>query len=78
MLWQVVMSVVLMTSSIGCAAKHIPLPSPVYGQDIVKIKINADSYSKVTIDSKDFDGWFFSKFYTDSYLQWKCKDMGQC
>lgn len=69
MLWLVgtfLTSTVLLTS---CAAKHLPMPEPVYGVDIIKLATN---------EAAPFNGVEMSPFYLNSYLQWKCTDEGKC
>lgn len=53
----------------SCAAKHLPMPEPVYGVDIVNLTVNQEA---------PFNGVEMSPFYLNSYLQWKCEDEGTC
>lgn len=73
-----VMCLGLIMTLTACAAKHAPLPIPVYGVDIQKVNRSAAGYVVVNNDSKNYDGMFFSNEYLNEYLQWKCADEGKC
>lgn len=62
MQYLVVMSLGLMLLYNGCASKHIPMPEPVIGVDIVQLNKG---------DIVQFNGTEFSPFYLNEYLQWK-------
>lgn len=53
----------------SCAAKHILMPMPVVGIDIVEVNKG---------DTVPFNGTLFSPEYLTSYLQWKCTNDGKC
>lgn len=67
--------IVLLTA---CAAKHLPVPAPVYGVDIDKVNRSGNSYVPVNESSNSYDGMFFSNEYLNDYLQYKCADQGKC
>ena len=62
----------------ACVSRNMQSSEPIYGRDIQKIKIFGNTYSPIYLDSEDYDGIYFSKFYLNSYLQWKCKNNGKC
>lgn len=62
----------------SCAAKHLPLPEPVYGVDIQKVTRSFGGFISLNNDANSYDGIFFSNEYLNDYLQWKCADQGKC
>ncbi len=60
---------ILTLLSSGCGAKHVPMPEPVYGKDIINMEIG---------NPAPFKGIEFSPGYLNDYLQWKCSDEGKC
>lgn len=48
----------------SCAAKHLPMPEPVVGVDIVQLTNG---------QTAPFNGTEFSPMYLNEYLQWKSK-----
>lgn len=78
MLWPVVILAALTLSSNGCAAKHIT-PEPLYGKDVQKvISDNNGGFKAVDLGATNYDGMYFSNFYLNEYLQWKCKNESKC
>lgn len=59
------MSLASMALFNGCGSKHIPMPEPVYGRDILRVDKNMEV---------PFKGTLFSDYYLDHYLQWKNND----
>lgn len=46
----------------SCAAKHLPMPEPVAGVDIIELTNG---------QTAPFSGTEFSPYYLNEYLQWK-------
>lgn len=53
----------------ACAVKHVAMPQPVIGVDIIQVNKG---------DVAQFNGTEFSPYYLNQYLQWKCTDQGKC
>lgn len=53
----------------SCAAKHLAMPMPVIGVDIVNDNVG---------QTVPFNGILFSPYYLNEYMQWKCSDEGIC